>query len=97
MSIDNPYLTEPKNPNQKRRAYHHGYRRPARYMLTMNKAPEIPVLSVLEGNLKAKSGPDFPTAVPTSAGQAVCDAIARWQEQYGQISVDRYVVMPDRG
>lgn len=96
-SDDNPYLSLPKNPNQKRRARHHDYRRPARYMLTLNKAPYIPTLSVIRGSLTAEgpASPDFPHAVPLDAGLAVCEALRRWQSQYPQITVDRYVIMPD--
>lgn len=35
----NPYLTKPRNPNYLRRAKHHDYTRPGKYMLTLSKAP----------------------------------------------------------
>jgi len=41
----NPRLTEPKQPSMQRRAFHHDYRRPARYLITIAKSPAIPPLA----------------------------------------------------
>lgn len=38
-SRSNPYLTAPKHPNMQRRAFHHDYRRPARYQITGHPHP----------------------------------------------------------
>ena len=49
-SRSNPYLTAPKHPNMQRRAFHHDYRRPARYLITIAKSPVIPTLALIEGD-----------------------------------------------
>jgi len=46
----NPFLSAPKHPNYLRRARHHDYRRPARYMITLSRNPELPPLSAIAGN-----------------------------------------------
>ena len=46
----NPRLTEPKQPSMQRKAFHHDYRRPARYLITIAKSPAIPPLATIQGD-----------------------------------------------
>lgn len=45
-----PYITRPLHPNFLKRRIGHDYCRPARYLLTLMKAPEIGILSEVIGS-----------------------------------------------
>ena len=94
---DNPFLTDPAVPSNLRRALHHDYCRPARYMITLYKSESTPILSEVSGNLAIKdlSHPDAPKAFPSLTGRAFHAAIDLWTCQYPQIEVDDIVIMPD--
>lgn len=84
------FMCRPDHPNHLNRAKHHDYHRPARYMITIMKAPLTPRLSNISGNPKNSISLDL-----TPAGQAFVKALALWNEQYPQIEISDYVVMPD--
>lgn len=92
-----PPYWKAKKPSYKRRAVHHDYTRAARYMITLKKAADIPVLSIVTGNPKVKdmSQPDAPKAISTRAGQCFEQAVENWCEKNPNIEVGGYVVMPD--
>lgn len=93
----NPYFTAPKHPNYLRRARHHGYRRPSRYMITITKAAGTPALALVAGNphVIAPTDPDAPHTIPTPAGEAIAHALTHWLERYTQIRLGAYIIMPD--
>ena len=43
---ENPPYLKPIHPNFNRRAFHHDYTRPAKYMITILKNPEFPSFSL---------------------------------------------------
>lgn len=94
---ENSYYRKPDKPAYTRRAFHHDYTRPARYMITLRKASGIPVLATVSGNLKVADplDSDFPKAIPNNVGNCFTDACRQWCEQYPQIRIDAAVVMPD--
>lgn len=93
----NPYLTAPKHPNYLRRARHHDYRRPSRYMITITKAAATPALALVAGNprVTAPTDPDAPHTILTPAGEAIAQALTHWLERYTQIRLGAYIIMPD--
>lgn len=94
---ENPYYRKPDKPAYTRRALHHDYTIPARYMITLRKASGIPVLATVSGDLKVSDplDPDFPKAMPNNVGSCFIDACRQWCEKYPQIRIDAAVVMPD--
>lgn len=93
----NPFHREPIHPCFLRRAFHHDYRRPGKYMLTFYASQTLPPLSEIRGDFRVTDSghPDYATAVPTATGRHVADALALWIEKYPQIKVVEHVVMPD--
>lgn len=75
-----------------RRAFHHDYTRPARYLITVTKSPVLSALSVIEGD------PAHPQSVHvrlTKTGICVENALHRWSVRFPQIDISAYVIMPD--
>lgn len=93
----NPYLRRPDKPSYTRRAAHHDYKRPARYMITLKKAAEIPVLSVVKGNpaITDIEHADAPAAIPNEVGELFVKAMDQWIGKYRQLYIPEYVIMPD--
>lgn len=94
---DNPFYREPDNPNYRHRARHHDYCRPAHYMITLRKSPDIPSLSIVSGNLSIKETEHLnaPKTIPSAAGLSFITAAQQWCRQYPQLQIDCMVVMPD--
>lgn len=97
MLMKTPPYMKPKKPSYTRRARHHDYHCAARYMITLKKAPEIPILSRITGDPKSadSAAPEFPRAVPTPVGECFEKALTEWIRRYPQMRVDPYVIMPD--
>lgn len=93
----NPRLTEPKQPSMQRRAFHHDYRRPARYLITIAKSPAIPPLATIQGDPRCTDPSDaaIPRSTPLPPGSAINQALFRWQGKFPQITVDSHIIMPD--
>lgn len=89
----NPFYRTPDHPNFNRRAYHHDYTRPSRYLITIIKNPILPPFSVISGNPYSK-GAEGITVSLTATGAVIPDSISRWQQKYPVI-VEKYAVMPD--
>lgn len=87
---DNPYLRKPDNPNYLRRAFHHDYYRPARYMITLSKSPEIPRFCNIHGE-----DPTGARVELTRTGVFFEEALAIFLNKYSQIDIPAYIVMPD--
>lgn len=96
-SPENPYYRRPDKPCHLRRALHHDYTRPARYMITLHKSEETPILSSITGNLSVTdpAHPDFPRSIPGKAGAMFLEALDKWNLQYPQIQTDSVIIMPD--
>lgn len=91
--LDNPFYRNPDHPHFNRRAYHHDYTRPARYLITILKHPEQPPFSSIHGNPYSKEADAIKVSLSNS-GLAIPKAIAHWQKKY-PILVKEYAVMPD--
>ena len=96
-SRSNPYLTAPKHPSMQRRAFHHDYRRPARYLIPIAKSPTIPTLALIEGNPRCTDPSEaaIPHSIPLPPGSAINEALRQWQGKFPQITVDSHIIMPD--
>lgn len=94
---NNPYHREPVNPSFLRRAHHHDYRRPAKYMLTFYANRPFVPLSHIAGDYRVtdENHPDFAKAIPTSTGRHIAEAISFWTQKFPQIDVPEHIVMPD--
>lgn len=92
---DNPFLRRPDHPNYNRRARHHDYRRPARYLITTLKNPAIPPFATIEGDPHLTAGENAPHPVITRTGWFIMEAMRLWQEKYPQIEISEFVIMPD--
>lgn len=90
---DKARFFKPTIHNHKRRAYFHDYTTASLYMVTVNKAPNIPTLSYLNGDPKDRKNP--PEAVPTETGLHILNAINITQKKYPMFVVRRHVIMPD--
>ncbi len=93
---DSP-VSQPVKPNFNRRAYHHDYMMPAKYMLTFIKSDDVPRFSVVEGNpsVSDRQQPDFPHSQLLAPGLAIKSAIEKWMLKFREIEVAAWVVMPD--
>lgn len=88
-----PWWWNPVVRSQLRRAINHDYRSKCVYMITLNKNPEIPVLSSLEGNptiIGSKCG-----VIINIYGKMVSDAIIAFKERNACIKVPYFIIMPD--
>lgn len=91
--LNNPFYRDPDHPHFNRRAYHHDYTRPARYLITILKRPDLPPFSSIEGNPFSKEKNAIRVKLsPSAAG--IPEAISRWQHKF-PINAKEYVVMPD--
>ena len=73
----NPRLTEPKQPSMQRKAFHHDYRRPARYLITIAKSPAIPPLATIQGDPRCTDPSEaaIPHSTPLPPGSAINQAL----------------------
>lgn len=93
---NHPYNRRPLHPNFLKRRIGHDYNRPARYLITIMKAPETGVLSRVVGNPAFRHPhPDAPVTRLTEEGGFVENALAKWCGQYPQIRIEKYAIMPD--
>ncbi len=93
---NHPYNREPLHPNFLKRRIGHDYNRPARYLITLMKAPETGLLSQVTGNPSFRfPDPQAPAVELTAEGSFIKKAIEIWVEKYPQLRVERYVIMPD--
>lgn len=86
---NNRFVRQPDHPNHLKRAIHHDYHRPARYMITLRKSDSLPNLSTIHGSVAN------PQIELTTHGKCFEKALSLWAEQYAQIRIMSYVVMPD--
>lgn len=86
---DIPYMTAPEHPNYLRRANHQDYRMPARYLITIMKAPGIKPFSIISSSPASISYQITPT------GKFILEAIELWKKKYYQIEVTQMAIMPD--
>lgn len=93
LSSTNPYYTKPLRPRYNRRATHHDYTLPAKYMITLKKASYIPSLSQIVGSPSGVDN-DTPRAIPTPTGNLFERAIEIWLEKHPQLNVPEIVIMP---
>ena len=93
-SIINPFYRNPDHPNFNRRARHHDYTRPAKYLITFLKQASTPALSRIIGFPPYVSYESAQTVL-SSLGYLVPDAISKWIGLYPQIFVPAYSIMPD--
>lgn len=92
---NNPFLRRPDHPSYNRRALHHDYHRPAKYLITTLKNPAIPAFAKIEGNPYVAYGDDAPHTRLTITGNFIIEAMKIWLRKYSQIDVSEFVVMPD--
>lgn len=91
-----PFNRRPLHPDFLKRRIGHDYRHPARYLITLMKAPETGLLSHVVGNpLYRLPDPDAPATEVTEEGAFVAVALEQWAGKYPQLRVERYVIMPD--
>ncbi len=90
----NPFYRNPDHPNFNRRAHHHDYTRPAKYLITILKNPILPTLSSIAGNASSKKREDI-TINLSSSGFVIPDTIQAWNRKYPTIYIPEYVIMPD--
>lgn len=89
-----PESRHPKDPARSgcRRAHGHDYSSVCKYMITINKNPEVPPFSTVEGDL---GGGIQPYCRYTPAGMAVNRVLSRITREFPQCSIDRRLLMPD--
>lgn len=70
-TLSKPPYFKPKKSSYTRRARHHNYQAPAKYMITLKKAPQIPTLCQIIGDHRVKDPlqPGYPTSRPNLVGQ----------------------------
>lgn len=97
MPPKNPYHKNPLHPNYLRRAIHHDYKRPAKYLITLSKNTTTPSLSYVTGDpyITDRSHPGYPDVTLTDAGKSIEQVIGSWPEKYPQIEITDYIIMPD--
>lgn len=88
-------MRKPDHPNYNRRAAHHDYRRPAKYLITTLKNPAIPPFAKIEGNPHIENGEGEPHAIISRTGDFILEAFKIWLEKYPQIELAQYAIMPD--
>lgn len=92
---NNPFLRRPDHPNYKKRAHHHDYRRPAKYLITILKNPAIPPFSAIEGNPRLTEGDSAPHTAISPTGAFILEALRLWLIKFPQIRLADYAIMPD--
>ncbi len=92
--IHNPFYRNPDHPNFNRRAKHHDYTRPAKYLITFLKQTSTPILSTIEGFPPYVSY-ESAQIVLSPLGNLVSTALSKWVEKYPQIIVAASAIMPD--
>ena len=93
-TIINPFYRNPDHPNFNRRARHHDYTRPAKYLITFLKQASTPALSKIIGFPPYVSYESAQT-IPSSLGDLIPYALSKWIDIYPQIFVPAYAIMPD--
>ncbi|MDE6696105.1 MAG: transposase [Muribaculaceae bacterium] len=94
MQESKPFYCNPKHPNFNRRANHHDYTRPAKYLITFLKQPTTPALSEIVGYPPYVSYESAQTIL-THVGNLIYTAIIKWLTIYPQIIVPAHAIMPD--
>lgn len=92
-SPQSPFYRNPDHPCFNRRAFHHDYNRPARYLITILKNPAIKPFSSITGNPYSKDSKDIAVNL-SRTGKTIPDVISNWQFKY-PIIVEQYSIMPD--
>ncbi len=92
--IANPFYRNPDHPNFNRRARHHDYTRPAKYLITFLKQQSTPPLSEIIGFPPYVSYESAQTIL-SPLGNLIPTAISKWIEKYPQIIVPACAIMPD--
>ncbi|MDE5869100.1 MAG: hypothetical protein K2H18_02610 [Muribaculaceae bacterium] len=90
----NPFYRNPDHPNYNRRAFHHDYTRPAKYLITLLKNPIIPTLCSIKGNQYSRDRKEIITDLSPS-GIIIPDAITEWNKKFTGIYIPEYAIMPD--
>lgn len=91
----NPFMRKPDHPNYNRRAHHHDYKRPAKYLITILKNPAIPAFSIIEGDSSIEYGSNAPHTIITRTGNFILQALQMWSDKFSQIKISEFVIMPD--
>ncbi len=91
---NNPFYRNPDHPNFNRRARHHDYTRPARYLITFLKQSSTPALSEIEG-FPPYSTYESAQVILSTLGELVFNSLSEWMKKYPQIIVAAYAIMPD--
>lgn len=92
---NNPFLRRPDHPSYNRRARHHDYCRPARYLITTLKNPLVPAFSKIVGNPDIAEGENAPKAIISRTGEFIPEALQLWLRKYPQIELHDFIIMPD--
>lgn len=92
---NNPFMRRPDCPNYNRRALHHDYRRPAKYLITMLKNPAVPAFAKIEGDVRVAEGEEAPHSVISPTGSFIIQALELFTNKFPQIELRNYVIMPD--
>ncbi|MDE6812043.1 MAG: hypothetical protein K2J15_06795 [Muribaculaceae bacterium] len=88
----NPFYRNPEHPHFNRRALRHDYNRPARYLITILKNPEIPPFSCIH----ADSLTDTTISINLSVtGRNIPQSISLWEKKYPSCRIAEYIIMPD--
>ena len=90
----NPFYRKPDHPNFNRRANHHDYKRPAKYLITILKNPVIPTLCTIHGDPYSRDKREIITNLSPS-GLLIPEAIKEWNQKFSGIYVPEYTIMPD--
>lgn len=90
----NPFYRNPNHPNFNRRAYHHDYTKPAKYLITFLKAESTPELSRIEGHPPYCSY-ESAQMILYPVGCIIPAALATWNVKFPQIYIHAYAIMPD--
>lgn len=88
-----PFYRDPDHPSFNRRAYHHDYTKPARYLITIIKNPAVPSFSRITGDPYSKNTGDIRTEL-LETGLHIPDTIKAWSLKY-PVFVENYAIMPD--
>lgn len=90
----NPFYRNPDHPNFNRRALHHDYKRPAKYLITILKNPVIPPLCTITGDPYSRDQKEIISNFSPS-GLIIPEAIKEWNQKFSGIFIPEYAIMPD--
>lgn len=92
---NNLFMRRPDHPNYKKRAHHHNYKSPAKYLITFLKNPQVPPFSRIIGDVKISEGSQAPHPELLPKGELIKEALEKWLEKFPQIKLRESVIMPD--